>query len=266
MLRKQVAGGLAVLIVVVGGIASAKDLTRSSRHHDERVTSRYLHIKYELARADLAAISEVRVRIKQYVDHVLNECPRALSNVPMSDGRQRESWGTGSRLGIINELLDGVAVADIRAGLRSARIRNLLRATTGLRWHDAFLNRLVAIKADEENAWAKLAGPQICDDLKTWAKSHYGALPASTRHFLRQWKAVGDQTRAKLLGLGIRATHALYADVLIRKRLTRYESGPDRLLAKRLTSLQSSLAGDYAALTLNRTAMLRHGLEGRRKS
>lgn len=100
-------------------------------------------------------------------------CPGILTNAPRD-----EQFGTFG-----NETLLGLLLASTKPA--DGAVRRFDREIAHLRWSDHKLTRLVRTLRDSNEAQAKLALPNVCADIQSWAGSGYRTVPTSAEAFIR---------------------------------------------------------------------------------
>lgn len=138
---------------------------------DVAATRAYIQADYALvhtARVNLAASKAALQKLRR---RIRAECPRAAAGSPQNRDSEQLS----------NELVGAMTVAAIQPDVHAVAV--FARAVQHLRWSNGQLTRKVHSYAARLRTLSMLPAPDVCADVKSWAASHYQALPASNVSF-----------------------------------------------------------------------------------
>jgi hypothetical protein len=159
-----------VLLVVLGcGFMVSCGDARPIPRADALATRAYLNARSELDRA--TALSGVRESGEAFVATTARECPAAAKMASHNAG-----------FGVMSVEANRASAAVMRRANRAA-IRQFDHAIASLRWSDPQLTLLVHGMAIREDAAVNVGAPDLCADLKTWSRSGYQRIPASTERY-----------------------------------------------------------------------------------
>jgi hypothetical protein len=93
---------------------------------------------------------------------------------------------------------DALAATEIRMEQANARtLTRFAERTSGLRWSQAFLTRLVRRLVGEERALARVAPLDVCAMFAAWARGGYRAIPSRAERFRREIRALASRTETR---------------------------------------------------------------------
>jgi hypothetical protein len=170
--------GVAVIAVALAPLQSA--LASSG---DAATTRSYLKANYALLRVAQRNIRASEAAYKSVQHRVIAECPRAGLNSPQDAQSTQMS----------NEVIGAMVVSAAKPDL--AAIRTYVHAIAGLHWSSASINRTIGRYRAMLGTVFKLAVPDLCSEVRSWATSGFQTLPSSTvsfdKLFVPNWVALG---------------------------------------------------------------------------
>lgn len=205
-------GARAALGTLVLAATIAASAPAASFASDGAATAAYLTANLRLARTAASHIGAARAAIDGVLAHVRAQCPLAALDSPQDPQSTQLS----------NEVIGDMVISAIRTDLPA--LRAFVRATAPLRWSSAPLTHAVREYVSQVRAMGSLSPPDLCGDVRSWAASHFRALPASTLafspRFMENWVALGQVPAA----------------------MARFEGAPSRALARRASGSETQLA------------------------
>lgn len=170
--------GVAVIVIALAPVQSA---TASSG--DAAATRSYLKANYTLLKVAQRNIKASEAAYKAVQHRAAGECPRAGLSSPQDTQSTQMS----------NEVIGAMVVSAAKPDL--AAIRTYLSAVGRLHWSNASINHSIGRYRAMLGTIFKLSVPDICADVKSWARSEFKTLPSSTigfvKLFLPNWVALG---------------------------------------------------------------------------
>ncbi len=196
---------LAASLLLAAGAAIAPSGAQAS---DASATGAYLQANYALVSAASSRIGQVEHTLRSLRVRLGSECSGAAANSPEDTDSEQLSNE------VIGTMITTAERVDLAAG------RSFVKAVRGLSWSSGSLSGQVRAYAAHVSRLIALPVPKICNDIRSWAASGFGTLPAATEPFdttfLANWVAPGDQPAG----------------------LARLESGAERALARRTAHLE----------------------------
>jgi hypothetical protein len=179
---------------------------------DVAATQAYLQANYRLVSTAASHIPVAERAISAVLGQVRRECPKAASGSP------QDPESTQMSEEVIGTMVTSAYSRDL------ASIRQYLRAVAHLRWSNHALTAEVQSYVSRLKVLASLTQPNLCADVRSWATSHYTALPASNvafdRRFVPSWVSLGE----------------------VPGSLARYENAEAHALAKRSASREEQIS------------------------
>src|SRR5579862_2814537 len=144
----SLAGALALAVPAAAGAASPNNTT---------ATQAYVKANAALIRAAHSHLAAAEAVPKQVLHRLSAECPAVAAHSPQNVNSEHLS----------NEVI-GVIVLEA-AKLDASALRAFLKAATPLRWANHSLDRKITSYVHNLTVLSKLAVPNVCADLRTWA-------------------------------------------------------------------------------------------------
>jgi hypothetical protein len=199
---------LAVL-AVTGGLASSA--TPALASSNAAATQSYVRDNYGLVRLARTHLASAEAGPLHVLAQVRAECPRAGAGSPQNPDSTQMS----------DEVIAAMVVSAYKPDLSA--IRTFIGAAGALSWGNHSLTSAVRGYIGDLKTILSLPAPNLCGDVKAWAASGYGTLPASTvtlvAKFMPAWVALG----------------------YLPAQLAPYESAAARSLARRSLPLEEAL-------------------------
>ena len=178
---------LLAAMLVAGGLACGLAATARASAVDVNSTRALIGDYDVMIRARQAALGPGVAAVGRYVAAVAHGCQGVLAHAPMS-GADVEALG-GEVSGAVGLQLLGPARPALLA---------FVRAVGSLLWSDPTVARAVGSFAGAVLGYARLATPDVCGDLRAWARSGYRSVPSTTRAFNANVSADADQQAAAI--------------------------------------------------------------------
>jgi hypothetical protein len=170
--------GVAVTVVALMPVQAAM-----ASSGDAAATRSYLKANYALLRVAQRNIKASEAAYRSVQHRATGECPRAGLNSPQDTQSTQMS----------NEVIGAMVVSAAKPDL--AAIRTYLNAVSRLHWSSSSINHSISRYRAMLGTVFKLAVPDLCADVKSWATSEFKTLPSSTvsfvKLFLPNWVALG---------------------------------------------------------------------------
>jgi hypothetical protein len=191
----------------------------------------YLRADYATTRAGVKDFPAAIVAIEALATRLHAECPGVLANMPKPASGARP---TASESEIALE--ETGAAFGVAEHAEYGRDRAFARAVSPLHWSDRALTRLVHSAAADEVQKAELPAPDLCADARAWVSSGYQIVSVATTAYVRRYATLSGETEG--------------TEGKILHELARYESQPDRRIARQITDLEKSAASSDVAKVL----------------
>lgn len=233
-----------VVLLATAVLLAALSLGRSSAQGPD-AGRKYLAARHALIYAGITELPATRTAVNGEIVRTETHCAGILRRAPR--GRQLDA--------LLRE--SAFSVTLVAFHVRKAAFLSYARATAGLSWHDPVLARLIASDATEDEAFVRLAYPDLCATLHAWVASGFHTLPSRAVRFL---STVNMIERAAVQDGGSLSSPLESSSVLIRRRLKQdlpeqylrtlrdVERLEDRLGADELALLTKSLVRLHLAL------------------
>jgi hypothetical protein len=174
--------GLAFLVAGVVMFAAGSAIAWASPN-DGAVTQRYVRADYELVHFAATRLGTGQALLEGVLYKTRALCPRAAAGSPQDPESTQLS----------NEVIGALVLADYRAVL--PEINAFLRVAEHSSWSSRGLTAAVHRYARELRAISRLAPPDACRDVQSWAGSGFRTLPESTirfdLRFIPNWVSLG---------------------------------------------------------------------------
>jgi hypothetical protein len=205
----------------------------ASARSDKGATRAYLRASfayasgfYSEAKVDVAAVEAA-------ASAIATSCPGALTYAPRD-----------AAFSELSEEATGTLLFASAAPLRPIDLR-FAAAIAHLSWSNRALTRLVRARLAEEREVAALVTPDMCTEIEAWKASSYAALPQSATAFIAQFRAIALSSSI--------GPFEEPREMVILRRLGRYEGRPERALSKHVETLEARLSKKVnAAITAGR--------------
>lgn len=170
------------------------------------------------------------------------ECPGILVGTPLAG--PESGWKKAS-----DELHEEIADAALGASERLDHASDLrfYKRVEALHWSDLGFTKMLHDLALESVRQTGIHAPDLCGDIRFWAAHDYSVVSPGTARELRERQRAS--TTATIVAEPDEP-FTLDPEVVVERRLRRYENGPDRKLAKRAFSLTQAHLPPKAAAAL----------------
>jgi hypothetical protein len=202
---------LLVSVFAVLTLALAPSATLASSG-DVAATQALARATDTLVRAASPEVSKGLAAAKRYANAIATQCPHAAAGSPQNGESEQ----------LDDEVIGGMTVAGY--SVAAAPIARFKRAVAGLHWSNGRLTRAVSTFADKLQKLSRLALPNVCGDIQSWAASGYKTLPASTVPFVRLFLKVTPEAEEVPLIIQLVSPYATPADFPILRRVERLET------------------------------------------
>ncbi len=255
---------MTTIVLLVGVVVVVDPGAGGSEPANRQATAVYLNAQNRLEVAQEDALSTSRITARRYADSILTRCRGVIVGAPLPPEGVTSRRLTQATRGIelSQEVADAVAMAaEPQFHDGQGELRQLSLDATSVRWHDKTLNKLMSVRVAEETAWEGLAAPNVCRDLNQWARHGYGAIPATSRAFLKRWDEIEQLAPERLYGPDVQAVGGTSLTKTILAKLAPYENSPaTKRLGVRVGAREEKLGRSYTAIALHEAGRLYHGL------
>jgi hypothetical protein len=170
-------------VLAAGALAASSAGTAQAGDHS--ATAAYVRANYALVAAGHAHLGTSIAAYKGVLAKVRRECPRGAASSPQDPESTKLS----------NEVI-GAMVLNAGKPDRPA-IQTYLRAVRRLSWSNGAITRAVRTYASNLSKLYGLAVPDLCGDVRAWARGGFKTLSSSTVSFVEvfypNWVALGLQ-------------------------------------------------------------------------
>jgi hypothetical protein len=261
---RWIAGAAATIALIGATVVVVDPGAGGDEPANRQATATYLDAQSRLVAAQEAALPASRVAARRYADGVLKQCRGAIAAapIPSKDVTSRGVTQAAKGIELSQEVADAVAIAaEPQFHDGQGELRRLRSEATSVRWHDKTLNKLMNLRAAEEAAWEGLAVPNVCRDLNEWARHGYGAIPATSRAFLKRWDEIEHLAPERLYGPDVQAVGGTSLTKTIMTKLVPYEDNPaTKRLGVSVGVREERLGRGYTEVALHEAGRLYHGL------
>jgi hypothetical protein len=168
---KRVGALVLVFIAAIAVSAFAFMSENRSDAGDRRATDAFVEATYLFNRRLVLTWPTVETTVERRVAHIIRDCPRVMAGAPRGEAFRELNL----------EVLMAPVLTSVDA--QSTIIGSYIDAIVGLKWSEAKLMRLVGTTVGELQAELRVASPRPCADIRSWIKSDYRQVPASTEQF-----------------------------------------------------------------------------------
>lgn len=228
MSLRNKAGAIVICVVFATGVVGTRgaaiygDSGDTQARVNREATSAYLTATHTALIEMKRSMRLVTISVSHIVHTTRRHCPLVAADAPRNPSR----WPV--EVAVTETLL--VAASHVDAGITA----KLIQKVTSLRWATPKLTRLVRQEALTASARAHHKLPELCSDLREWARDGFQRVPRTLKQFshevqpfsegggllnaLRKYESTTDRREAEQLGRAV--GRELRVDVLSgRKRL-----------------------------------------------
>jgi hypothetical protein len=170
-----------VTFACILALAPARALAAST---DASATRTYLKATYVLVRVATDNIGDSERQLSSLAAQVRGECPDAAAGSPQDQDSEQLS----------DEVIGGLVLAGTQPDLGA--IESFIGVAGRLHWSNRRLTDSIHAYVRRLQAFASLAAPSLCSDVKAWAAGGYRSPPATAvtfdAQFIPVWVSPGD--------------------------------------------------------------------------
>jgi hypothetical protein len=246
-LLRSAGRAMAVFVVVLVGSALPPVSTSADTASDGSATEAYLSARLALVDRGAKELPATRAAVEKAASNLSGTCAGVLSDAPR-----------GQELSELEREVT-LTLTVVPFHLRLDEFEEFSNEASMLHWSSGALTDLVRSASAADEAEARLAYPNLCTDLRRWARSRYVTVPATTRRFLNGIEAIQNMTarEERVLGSPLQS-----ADEIIMGRLRLYIPPGSRSRIREVQRLESAVGAAEERIVVTDITQLRMALAG----
>lgn len=171
-------GGLTGVAVAMIALGLAQAGTAAASPRDVASTHAYLAADYAVLHASVGSWPRVEAAIDRLDARLGAECPRVGEGSPQSEEEQKFSLEVAG------------ALWATAYGANAGAVHRFVKAVDRLSWSNPTITRAARRLTKALSAMTSLGVPPLCSDVRAWAASGFGAVPADVGAYARHVEAI----------------------------------------------------------------------------